>query len=411
MAVDGVDVAAISNILKTYYMAIVPVLFKTTHLFLSRLKRTTREVSGNVFTHPAQTGHSQGIGPAAHTADLPTPGHMHWINPQWSPKPHRGRIRVYGLPIAETRNNQGAYMRIWATEMRDIMKAYMSDYNRECLGDGRGALAYLGSAQDSLNPNVLGYQGPNGSHMLALGMRTDLIDATDNKTPLVQSAEVTSWGKTQVTLDAAPSGSAADDYFVRAGSIDSSDGTCYAFHGLHGIVATTNPAVGNFGGIDRTTEELWRAQVLSAGNTLVLDDVDYCYDLIEDFSDGVVSLILTRRRVQRAIGRLLWEQVRYAGAGTLEGRWRGLKYDNKTIYADNAVWRDTMLFLDMSTFEMLQVQPIRWMDKDGSVIHRTTDKEAYEASFTHHAELACHNPPRNAKLESIGYPGQGAVAA
>ena len=403
MAVVGSDLTAVAWLLKTRYLDRVDFLFKRKYPWLSRVKRKQRKLSGNVFTHPVATAESWGVGAGAYTADLPTPGTMKGIVPSWSPRAHRGRVRVYARTMMATADDKGAFMRAWASETESMCRAFMVMINLESLGDGKRALAYLPAADDAgTTVNIAGWQGPTNSHMVQPGMKIDVIDADDDSTAIVSGDTVQSVTKNTMVLEAALVGSGTNDYVVLTGSLG------YALDGLRCIVDTADPALANHGGLDRdlAANSLWKAQTLDFDETFTPDLMDELYDSVDEYSDGSVDTIVTRKKIRRLIARELWEQVRYTSL-TLEGRWKGLTYDNKPILTDPCCWVDHIFCLDSTKFELMHVGPTSgaWMSFDGNVAHRVTDKEAYEATFTFHAALACHAPNSQARGYDVKDPG------
>lgn len=405
MAVSGATLTTVANLLKTQYLPRVPFYFKQKYFWLSRLRRKVRQLAGNSFVHPAITEETQGIGAGAHTADLPTPGSVSTMKPSFGPKPHRGRVRVFGGPMYATKNQRGAYLRTWVMETNSLMRALRKDFNFEFLGDGRGVLGILGgneTGQTTLGSTnaITGFGGPSGRHIVPKGASVDIIDDTDDTTVILSAAAVSSVTGTTVTLDAAPGATASGDYIIRSGSLG------YAFNGVDAAIDDGNPPLANFGGIDRTAagNNYYQSQNVDFGNDFSLDKIDQLVDSVEEYSDGTISFLLMRNRYHRAFGRMLWDQVRFNGAGKLDGRWSSLQYMGKDFVADQGIKKNTMYCIDASTFEIAEVHPLGWMDMDGSVVFRVADKEAYEATATYHAALINYAPINNARGENMALP-------
>ena len=393
MAVTGTYLDVLTHLLKTRYIDRVNWAMKRKHVWLAHVKRQKRALSGTTFTHPVMTAETQGVGPGAHTSDLPTPGYTAGINPTWSPRPHRGRILVYAAAMFATKDNLGSYLRAWALETDSLVRSFMVDVNNETLGDGTGSLGYIESAQDSTSVTLTCNQGARNNHLVQAGMYVDMIDADDNSTKVLSNARVTARTATTVTLSSAPSGSASGDYFVRAGGNVS--GTGYFFDGLHCIVNEADPTLADHGGLDRDTaaNDHWKGHQHNFNSSFTLDDVDEAYDKVLDNSDEVPDFAITRRSTQRLMGRTLFDKIRYTPQDTANmDPWPKVMYGKVPVYADTGVWSGELYFLTKSAFEFMQVNEPSWMDFDGAVPHRVTNKEAYEATFTWHAAFACHKP-------------------
>ncbi|HUX16168.1 MAG TPA: phage major capsid protein [Phycisphaerae bacterium] len=393
------------NLLKEVYLPRMRNWMKAKFPFQQVLKRMRRPLVGKEFRVPAQRGHTQGIGAGSETATLPTAGYALYSRPAWTPKIHYGRVQVTGFAMALGEDKKSSYLKAWTSEVRSLTEQFAIDLNREALGDGRGILAYMTAAANTLTPAVSGYQGTARGHMARERMLVDLIDATDDTTVLVSGITITGYTEDTLTLDTATgAGTAVGDYFVRSGTLG------YAFSGLHAIIDDGNTPLANYGGIDRTASAglLFQGQVTDAHSFCDLVRFDEAYDKPGEQADAQVKMILTRPRIKREITRLLvYPQMRYTNpnASSLQIKgWNGVQYGDATMMSDDCVWKDTALFFDPAEFEFAEVEPMGWMDKDGSVVNRVANKWSYEATMVYAGELLCPSPNRGGKLRNAGTP-------
>jgi hypothetical protein len=140
--------------------------------------------------------------------------------------------------------------------------------NSDFIDNGKGRLAVWTVADDT-SGFTSAFQP-----RLETGMSIDVMSNSDNDTARLQAATVTGYDPVAKTFttSANPTGTAAGDYAVIAGTCDISvTTTSLHTNGLLGIVNSANPAavVGNFGGINRSTagNEYWQATVLSNSGT------------------------------------------------------------------------------------------------------------------------------------------------
>lgn len=136
-----------------------------------------------------------------------------------------------------------------------------------CSFTGMGELAILPDTDDQTQITV------NSLPFADKGMYTDLIDASDNTTKLASARTFTTidiQGRTVTISGAAPSGTAAGDFFVPADQI--TGGVSYSLNGLGAWLDSANPpaVVGNLGGINRSTvgNEFYQGNVISNGGVL-----------------------------------------------------------------------------------------------------------------------------------------------
>lgn len=140
-----------------------------------------------------------------------------------------------------------------------------------CSFTGLGELGILPATDDQTTITV------NSLPFADQGMIVDLMDASDNVTPLAAARTVTdvSVQTLELTISgAAPAGTASGDYFVPADTVDG--GVSYSLLGLGAWLSDANPSTTVFGcasgigGIDRTAagNGFYKGNVLSNGGVL-----------------------------------------------------------------------------------------------------------------------------------------------
>jgi hypothetical protein len=147
---------------------------------------------------------------------------------------------------------------------RRIFRALNADF----VDNGKGRLAVWTVADDT-SGFTSAFQP-----RLETGMSIDVMSVSDDDTARAQGITVTGVDPVAKTFTTGsnPSGTAAGDYAVIAGTCDISV-TTNSLHtnGLLSVVSDSNPAsvVGNYGGINRSTagNEYWKAAVLSNSGT------------------------------------------------------------------------------------------------------------------------------------------------
>lgn len=149
-----------------------------------------------------------------------------------------------------------------------LRRRILRNLNADFIDDGRGRLAVWTVADDT-SGFTSAFQP-----RLETGMSIDVMSNSDNDTARVQAATVTGYDPVAKTFttSANPTGTAAGDYAVIAGTCDISvTTTSLHTNGLLGVVSDSNPAavVGNYGAINRSTagNEFWKATVLSNSGT------------------------------------------------------------------------------------------------------------------------------------------------
>lgn len=397
----AVDLTTLTNVLKYQYGPKLLDYVQKKHIMLGKVEKRKLEVTGRQFVFPARTGENQGISAGAETAALPTAGKTTYIQPAFYPKQQRARVQVYIKSMDATKSKEGSWIRAWDEQIMSTLRNMRDHIDAMLCGNGTGELGYLsGADNNTILTAVLGHQGPASNHLVQDNMLVDCIDASDHTTLIASSRTVSARSGTGFTISgAALAGTAANDYFIRAGSL------AYNVHGLRSIVNTANPATENYGGLDRTAagNERWKGLQVS-GATLSIVKIDAAHDTMAEVNDELPDLIMTRHSTQRKIASLLIPAyVQYVQPnlqGKLEVTWRGLEYRGTAIMADPHIWAEDLYMLRLSDFVLGQLRPLGWMDEDGNIISRVANYAALEATLLWDIELICEFPNRQMRLYS-----------
>lgn len=234
--------------------------------------------------------------------------------------------------------------------------------NADLCGYGRGELGILSAADDG-DATVVVRSLP----FTDLGMLVDLMDASDDNSTLGIAAVAVSGiavGTRAVTsASGAAAGTASGDYFSVADSVRST-GSLHTL-GIMNWADTANPvtAVGNIGGISRSTagNEWWQASVLANGGTLrpFTEDLGLqVHDLTAERGGVNVTDFISNRAIMRRYHESLRADTFFAlqavgkfggkiGVGRSEESMKsGEDSQGETIYQFGDVpWRSE-LFLD-----------------------------------------------------------------
>jgi hypothetical protein len=194
--------------------------------------------------------------------------------------------------------------------------------------------------------------------------------------------------------------------------------------GLEIIVSALNPAgftspargvTATFGEIDRTTGAgaFFKANVLSNSGTLralTTDLMQQAMDQCDIASDETPGAILTNHAIKRRYAALLVADKRYPPGGdiTLDGGYKALDFNGVALVADKDASLtatpnvlQALYFLSMSSLEMQVLQDWEWMQKDGAILARVANKDAYEATLACYMNLSCDRPNANCLLSDI----------
>lgn len=403
------DYSAASGVLKTVYLPALQELLNNATPLLKVLEKEVTPTSGGDFkiaihrlrNKTAMIGRSEGD-------TLPTAGQQGYVQGTVPIKLLYSRINVSGKAIAATRDNKGAFVRGLESEMKYVMTDSKRQLNRQLNGDGTGALAFC-TATDSATPIATDDNFGNGSTYLEVGTTViDLID-TNNSTKNADSVTITRGAITSTTTSISWS----------SGTITGEDGDYFVYEdtlgkemtGLEGVISASDPPLlsGGLHGLPVATYPDWVATVLGSYS----NRQDLSFPLIQQ----LISRIITEGNVDESDIKLFHchpamrdtyvqlcrDERIFVGVMKLDGGWEAVTYNGKPILADVHARRNRFNAISPSSLSIMQMAPLDWMDKDGSVFYRISggDVDAYGATLFVYQELGCKQRNANGALLGI----------
>ena len=405
------DYTAAGNILKEVYLPALQELLNNATPLLSQMEKEVTPVEGGNFVIALHTGRNSAAAIArAEGGTLPTAGQQSYKRAIVPVKQLYSRIEVSGKAIAATRSNKGAFLKALESEMKYVMVDTKRQLNRQLNGDGMGALAYWTGADDTSGTNVDDGLG-NGTTYLPAGATTlDLIDATDNSTALGTDIVVTRGTvgstSTAITWTGTVSGSAAGDYLVYPGTIGKE------MVGIRAVISDGNPAIlgaGGLHGLPVASNPDWKAFVLGSDSA----KQDLTFPLIQQLLSRIVSesavdesdikLFYCHPAMRDTYVKLCQDERVFYNVMKLDGGWEAVTYNGKPIVADVQARRNALFAITPSSMSLMQMAPLDFMDKDGSMFYRISggDKDAYGATAFVYQELGCKARNQNGVLLGI----------
>jgi|GEM_PF-987243 len=405
------DYTAAGNILKEVYLPALQELLNNATPLLAAMEKEVTPVEGGNFVIALHTGRNAAAGIArAEGGTLPTAGQQSYKRAIVPVKQLYSRINVSGKAIAATRSNKGAFLKALESEMKYVMVDTKRQINRQLNGDGTGALAYWTGADDT-SPATVDDSFGNGTTYLPSGATTlDLIDASDNSTALGTNLVVTRGAvgatTTSVSWTGAVSGSAAGDYLVFPGTIGKE------MIGIKAVISDSDPAIlgaGGLHGLPVASNPDWRAFVL--GSDAAKQDLSF--PLIQQLLSRIVSesavdesdikMFYCHPALRDTYVKLCQDERVFYNVMKLDGGWEAVTYNGKPIVADTQCRRNALFAITPSSLSLMQMAPLDFMDKDGSMFYRISggDVDAYGATAFVYQELGCKARNQNGVLVGI----------
>ncbi len=397
-------------ILKTRYLGpIRDQINNATILFSKIMKQDAIAVSGKNFTVPLHTARNEAAGVGrAESGTLPTAGQQAYDTAVVPVKRQYGRIQITGPVIRAARDDAGAFVTAIESEIKGVTKDTKRSMNRQFHSDGRDALAFWTAADDISGTNVDDNQGNAFVHLPAAGTMTcDLIDATDDATVLGNDIVVTLGTKAAtayaITWTGTVSGSADGDYLVQYDTLGQQ------LMGLAGIVSDVNPPLlaGGLHGLPVATKPFWKAQVFAAAGVkrdLTLSLMQEPLSAIfanSDYDESDVAFLLANTFLRDKYYQLLIASKMFVNTLELDGGFKGIDFSGHALVADPQCRRNRLYYIVPDTMRIFRLSDFDWLDRDGAVLSRVSNQDAYEATLFFYGDLGCVARNGNAVLDDI----------
>ena len=404
------DYTAATPILKEVYLpALQELLNNATPLLSSIEKEITPVEGGNFVIAIHRTRNNAAAIGRAEGGTLPTAGQQGYVRGIVPIKLLYSRINVTGKSIAATRSNKGAFLKALESEMKYVMNDTKRGLNRQLNGDGTGALAYWTGADDTSGTNVDdGLPTGNGTTHLPVGTVTvDVIDATDNSTKLGDSIVIThgavGTSSTAITWSGTVTGSADGDYAVLEDTLG------HEMTGIQGIISDGNPTLltGGLHGLPVATYPDWKAIVMgsdSSKENLSFTQIQQLISRIVSESaadEADLKMFHCHPAVRDTYVKLCQDERVFYNVMKLDGGWEAVTYNGKPIVADVQCRRNALFLIAPSSLSLMQMAPLDFMDKDGSVFYRGANTDDYGATAFVYQELGCKVRNQNGVITGI----------
>lgn len=350
--------------------------------------------------------HAQaGSGRASSSATLPAKATQKYENAIVPSAYIYTTIEVEGPVIEHARSNAGSFVRAVRSEIQGAAESQRKSMNRQANGDGRDALAFIVSGATTAyvvddnqgNPNV--YLQPGVATVV------DVYD-TDNVTKNADSVTATLGGEVATGFDVTfgSSVTAADgDYLVLEDTFG------YQMTGLQAIISAGNPVLlsGGLHGLTVASNPWWISQIV--GSTSSPQDLRFpllqrvITKVTKNTPNGKddIKFILTSPEGSDTYYELAMNERIAVNTMVLDGGFEGLEFSGIPIVSDPEHPIGSYSFIVPDAIKICQVKDVDWMDRDGNVLSRVANKDAYEATMFYYGNLGTPMRPSLGALRGI----------
>lgn len=419
MAVDaatGVNLTVFNDVLKEFYIGPIRDQLNSKTVLLKRIARNEEDTSGRIAVVPLRVSRNEGHGAIAEGGLLADPQAQGWDRAEIPMRFMYGRILVNGPTMAASRNERGSFTQALEAEIFNLVTDMKNEQNRMLWGDGAGRLCQINGAPGGGgttfvcdNPFGVDNDGP-GTRYIRPGMVIGMISGAGvfRGTTTVATVTAPSAFTTSPAL-----ATAADNDFVFRASESGFPAAASALQllshahlremmGLLGIINDANPPAGPLHNIAATAP--WIASVFDNATIrrpIDLDLMQQAIDAADIAGDGKITLIGTSYNLHRKYLDLLVAEKRYVNNLKLDGGFSALEYNMIPVVPDKDAVPNRMFFIDEDTLAIYRWSDYFWLNKDGSVLARLDNKDAYQATLALYAEMGTSSRNRHSLIEDL----------
>ena len=399
------NITRANNALKDFYLkGIQYQMNEKTSPFMAMIEKTTMGVTGGDITMALKYGKHGGIGNRADDGLLPIPNTRALAQARWRTKNVFGRIMISDKTIRASANDKGAFANLFEAELEDCMTDVKDNFNRQIFGgtlgimglavDGRGVAPAVGNTQIEVTDARFFFEGQRVDFMEDT---TDVV--RDNGAGVTTGCVITAVNRTNNVLTFS-----AD---LAAGVVGGDAIVMNASYGLEltGLQDIMTPANIIYG-INRATNPWFNPNVIDhedGGNPGDITEavLQQAIDESDIRASGNIDYISTSHGVRRAFYELLASQKRHVNTVELKGGFKALDYNGIPFVADKYAPANTIDLLAKENFKLYHMSDWDWLDRDGSVLARVTDRPVYEATLVKYADLGCDKPAAQVRIINV----------
>jgi hypothetical protein len=440
--------------LKNFYLEPAKEQLNNDNVLMSILSSRANEtdVAGTNAKIDCHYGRTTGTGARQDREDLPTAGYQKYKQATVPMKYNYGRVQFTGPTIAATRMDKGAFVRVIDSEVSGMVSDLQRECQRQMWGCGYGILARWRSTgsgtsytlQKKYRGNTAGgdaFGSTFGAKYLeevpsavpvvltvaASAITTATVDATD----IAVSAITESADYDTITCTDPSVSEAAGTFYVRPVSLvtynasNNTGGARVEMMGLRGIVTNedideialkdgtnASPHLDTLQDLDADTYSWWQSYVdahpsgrYAGQRALTFDLMQKVFDKVEIKAgkDYGPDLIITTHAIRREYLNIVRADRREVNTMQLDGGFTALDYNGVPLTVDRDAIDGEMYFLTTKDLELFRMSDFEWMQKDGAVLNRVTDKDAYEATMFRYAEMGCRRRNSHGVLCDLSY--------
>jgi hypothetical protein len=391
----GLTFTTADKVLKEDYLPPVREQLNMTNALLAQVEKNSTDIEGRRALLSLHTGRTSGVGARAEGGTLPSAGVQGYTEQRVPVKNVYGRIQVSGPVIAAMKSDKGSFVRAVDSEMKGLTADLKRDVNRQLWGTSDGIVASCGTTGNS---TTLQLASTTSNAQIRQIVDIGLIDIgtaadTDAVSTVAKTVSGYSYANKTVTIDVAVTTTVASSHKVfRSGVFaGGANNSTTELTGLQSIVAAT----GSLFNVDPATVPSWASYVDSNSGTNRSLSENLLASVIHNVaiaSGSEPNLAFSSDGVHRSFANLLTSLKRFNNTVEVKGGFKGLEMTaggGSIPFLWERDAKDNAVFL-LNTDHLIEFQMSDWdwMDKDGAILSRVSNTDAYEAVLFKYCELA-----------------------
>jgi hypothetical protein len=314
-----------------------------------------------------------------------------------------------GPTIRQAVTDRGAFVDALDAEMSGIRRDAMKDVNRQLWGTSNGVIAQCGTTSSSTTVVLASSTGTTALRNLFFdgGMVVD-IGTVASPTTVASARTITAVDETNktVTISGAAVTTSSTHFLFRTGAGGASSNSGQPGDGqieLTGIQTIVDDTA-VLHTINPSSQPKWKSYVNSNGGTnRAVTETLITGSIMKALinSGKKPSLLVSSEGVHMSVANLFLSLKRNMEQTQLKGGYAGIQYYSPSVsgqgdegptvlYADFDCPNNRLYGINPESLVWHQVgEGWQFMDLDGAVMNRKPDIDAYEATLTCYAELAC----------------------
>lgn len=384
-------------VLKDFYLPAVRKVLNSEVFLLSQLEANSEDVEGRAAVLSINTGRNHGVGARAELGTLPAAGRQGYSEERVSLKYNYGSIKISGPLMRSMGSDRGSFTRPLESETMGVIRDLKNDVNRQCYGDGTGAIvpisgANTGAVVPIANATTTQIRQLEEGMVIEIGTVAEAAAGTA-VAAVIDSVQVAA--KT-VTLTATVT-TTSSDFIFRAGSGSTAGAAQKEITGLAAIVSDS----GALFNIDPATVSKWASyQDDNSGTNRAVAETMFTKASMEvNIRSGEqIDLWVTTDGVHRGVANLLTSLKQFPSTNQLKSGYTGLDMGSVsqgnsgstevTLTYDKDCTGNTAYGLTTKRLQQYRMSDWEFMEEDGSVLSRVSGQDAYEATLFCYHEVA-----------------------